>query len=64
MNYSEKLFQAETTLMNEETMKNLASFRKLMTFDEKNEPNYSDEELQVNVSFETEEDTKKSSKHE
>jgi hypothetical protein len=61
MNYSEKLFEDETTLMNEETMKNLASFRKLVIPDNKSEKEYSDGELKVNVSFDTEEDTKKSS---
>jgi hypothetical protein len=57
MNLSEKLFDDETTLMNQETMKNLASFRKLAV--PKSKLNYKnisdDEELKVNMSFESDE---------
>ena len=63
INLSEKLFEDETTLMNQETIKNLESFRKLtINRNENSVKNISDEELLVNLSSHSEEIIQKSFK--
>lgn len=63
LNLSEKLFQDETDLMNRETIKNLESFRKLVVpkIESCSEENMSDGELQVHVSYNSQNSMFKSS---
>jgi hypothetical protein len=57
LNYSEEVFDDETNLMNQETIKNLESFRKLTIAreDPLSRKSLSDEELLVKMSCQSEE---------
>lgn len=56
MNFSDKMFSDETQLMNQETIKNLESFRKLTIAKDEDfsEKSITDEELMVKLSTQSE----------